>query len=127
MCVFGVLFVVILSLQESLVPTVSHREMLLFDLPLVDLLTSVISYPHQPFCFTPCLSFMICMVFYFGQVSPTDVEEGMRVGVDRTKYSVQIPLPPKIDPTVSEHDPRSCCCCVRRYLRDRRVLPSSVE
>lgn len=25
----------------------------------------------------------------------------MRVGVDRTKYSVQIPLPPKIDPTVS--------------------------
>lgn len=34
------------------------------------------------------------------KVSPTDVEEGMRVGVDRTKYSVQIPLPPKIDPTV---------------------------
>lgn len=33
-------------------------------------------------------------------MSPTDVEEGMRVGVDRTKYSVQIPLPPKIDPTV---------------------------
>ena len=25
----------------------------------------------------------------------------MRVGVDRTKYSIQIPLPPKIDPTVS--------------------------
>lgn len=36
------------------------------------------------------------------KVSPTDVEEGMRVGVDRTKYSVQIPLPPKIDPTVRE-------------------------
>lgn len=35
------------------------------------------------------------------KVSPTDVEEGMRVGVDRTKYSIQIPLPPKIDPTVS--------------------------
>merc|ERR1719498_1924199 len=33
------------------------------------------------------------------KVSATDVEEGMRVGVDRTKY--QIPLPPKIDPTVS--------------------------
>merc|ERR1712241_97768 len=30
-----------------------------------------------------------------------DIEEGMRVGVDRTKYSIQIPLPPKIDPTVS--------------------------
>lgn len=25
----------------------------------------------------------------------------MRVGVDRTKYFIQIPLPPKIDPTVS--------------------------
>jgi 26S proteasome regulatory subunit T1 len=35
------------------------------------------------------------------KVSPTDVEEGMRVGVDRTKYSIQLPLPPKIDPTVS--------------------------
>ena len=34
------------------------------------------------------------------KVAPTDVEEGMRVGVDRTKYSIQIPLPPKIDPTV---------------------------
>ena len=35
------------------------------------------------------------------KVAPTDVEEGMRVGVDRTKYAIQIPLPPKIDPTVS--------------------------
>lgn len=35
------------------------------------------------------------------KVSPTDIEEGMRVGVDRTKYSIQIPLPPRIDPTVS--------------------------
>ena len=35
------------------------------------------------------------------KVSPPDIEEGMRVGVDRTKYSIQIPLPPKIDPTVS--------------------------
>jgi 26S proteasome regulatory subunit T1 len=35
------------------------------------------------------------------KVSPTDVEEGMRVGVDRTKYAIQLPLPPKIDPTVS--------------------------
>lgn len=35
------------------------------------------------------------------RVAPTDVEEGMRVGVDRTKYQIQIPLPPKIDPTVS--------------------------
>lgn len=35
------------------------------------------------------------------KVAPTDIEESMRVGVDRTKYSIQIPLPPKIDPTVS--------------------------
>ena len=35
------------------------------------------------------------------RVSPTDIEEGMRVGVDRTKYSIQLPLPPKIDPSVT--------------------------
>ncbi|GBG28903.1 26S proteasome regulatory subunit 7 [Hondaea fermentalgiana] len=35
------------------------------------------------------------------KVSPTDVEEGMRVGVDRSKYSIKIPLPPRIDPSVS--------------------------
>lgn len=35
------------------------------------------------------------------RVAPTDIEEGMRVGVDRSKYSIQIPLPPRIDPTVS--------------------------
>lgn len=35
------------------------------------------------------------------KVSPTDIDEDMRVGVDRTKYAIQIPLPPKIDPTVS--------------------------
>ena len=35
------------------------------------------------------------------KVADTDVEEGMRVGVDRQKYSIQLPLPPKIDPTVT--------------------------
>ncbi|KAL7753140.1 26S proteasome regulatory subunit 7 [Sorochytrium milnesiophthora] len=40
------------------------------------------------------------------RIAPTDVEEGMRVGapldsVDRTKYQIQIPLPPKIDPSVT--------------------------
>eukprot|EP01126_Amoeba_proteus_P005350 TRINITY_DN1178_c0_g1_i11.p1 TRINITY_DN1178_c0_g1~~TRINITY_DN1178_c0_g1_i11.p1 ORF type:complete len:426 (-),score=83.36 TRINITY_DN1178_c0_g1_i11:91-1368(-) len=35
------------------------------------------------------------------RVSPTDIEEGMRVGVDRSKYQIQIPLPAKIDPSVS--------------------------
>ena len=35
------------------------------------------------------------------RIAPTDIEEGMRVGVDRNKYQIQIPLPPKIDPTVT--------------------------
>eukprot|EP00826_Nyctotherus_ovalis_P063824 TRINITY_DN935_c0_g4_i3.p1 TRINITY_DN935_c0_g4~~TRINITY_DN935_c0_g4_i3.p1 ORF type:complete len:458 (-),score=183.87 TRINITY_DN935_c0_g4_i3:18-1391(-) len=35
------------------------------------------------------------------KVAPTDIEEGMRVGVDRSKYSIHLPLPPKIDPTVT--------------------------
>ncbi|KAL5720924.1 26S proteasome regulatory subunit 7A [Ranunculus cassubicifolius] len=33
--------------------------------------------------------------------SPTDIEEGMRVGVDAKKHEIQLPLPPKIDPTVT--------------------------
>lgn len=33
------------------------------------------------------------------KVSPTDIEEDMRVGVDRqNKYQIHIPLPKKIDP-----------------------------
>merc|ERR1719310_525855 len=35
------------------------------------------------------------------KVSPTDIEEGMRVGVDRGKYQIHTPLPPKIDATVT--------------------------
>jgi 26S proteasome regulatory subunit T1 len=35
------------------------------------------------------------------RVAPTDIEEGMRVGVERNKYTIQIPLPPKIDPNVT--------------------------
>mmetsp|Transcript_26508 Transcript_26508/g.49546 ORF Transcript_26508/g.49546 Transcript_26508/m.49546 type:complete len:438 (-) Transcript_26508:123-1436(-) len=35
------------------------------------------------------------------RASPTDFEEGMRVGVDRQKYQIHIPLPPKIDPSVT--------------------------
>mmetsp|Transcript_5762 Transcript_5762/g.11823 ORF Transcript_5762/g.11823 Transcript_5762/m.11823 type:complete len:455 (+) Transcript_5762:152-1516(+) len=35
------------------------------------------------------------------KLSPTDIEEGMRVGVDRSKYSIKIPLPPRIDASVS--------------------------
>jgi 26S proteasome regulatory subunit T1 len=35
------------------------------------------------------------------RVAPTDIEEGMRVGVDRAKYQIKIPLPPRIDPSVT--------------------------
>ena len=35
------------------------------------------------------------------RVSPTDIEEGMRVDVDRSKYNIELPLPPRIDPTVT--------------------------
>ncbi|KAK1443412.1 26S proteasome regulatory subunit [Babesia gibsoni] len=35
------------------------------------------------------------------KVAPTDIEEGMRVGVDRNKYKIQMSLPPKIDPSVT--------------------------
>ena len=35
------------------------------------------------------------------KLAPSDVEEGMRVGVDRQKYMIQMPLPPKIDATVT--------------------------
>ena len=35
------------------------------------------------------------------KVSPTDIEEGMRVGCAREKYKIMLPLPPKVDPTVT--------------------------
>jgi 26S proteasome regulatory subunit T1 len=35
------------------------------------------------------------------KVAPTDVEEGMRVGVENEKYRIQLPLPPKIDASVT--------------------------
>ncbi|XP_022668081.1 26S proteasome regulatory subunit 7-like [Varroa jacobsoni] len=34
-------------------------------------------------------------------LAPTDVEEGMRVGVDGQRYIIHIPLPAKIDPSVA--------------------------
>lgn len=35
------------------------------------------------------------------KISPTDIEEGIRVGVDRAKYQIQLVLPVKIDPQVT--------------------------
>lgn len=34
-------------------------------------------------------------------IAPADLEEGMRVACDRSKYSIRFPLPPLIDPLVS--------------------------
>jgi len=34
-------------------------------------------------------------------VAATDIEEDMRVAVEKHKYAIQLPLPPKIDPTVT--------------------------
>lgn len=34
-------------------------------------------------------------------VAPPDIEEGMRVGVDRMRFQIHIPLPPQINPAVS--------------------------
>lgn len=34
-------------------------------------------------------------------VAPTDIEEGMRVAVDRNKYQIHIPLRPRIDSSVT--------------------------
>ena len=34
-------------------------------------------------------------------VAPSDIEESMRVGVKRNKYEIMLPLPPRIDPSVS--------------------------
>lgn len=41
------------------------------------------------------------MVALHDKVAPTDIEEGMRVGVERTRYQIHIPLPPKIDASVT--------------------------
>ncbi|KAI9918180.1 hypothetical protein PsorP6_012795 [Peronosclerospora sorghi] len=45
--------------------------------------------------------YMIIVKQIAKKVSPIDIEEGMRVSVDRTKYAIQIPLPPKLGLTVS--------------------------
>lgn len=34
-------------------------------------------------------------------MAPTDVDEGMRVGVHPSKFIIEIGLPPKIDPSVT--------------------------
>ena len=47
------------------------------------------------------------------EVASTDVEEGMRVGVDRQTYKIMLPLPAKIDPTVTMMQARPPRCFKR--------------
>jgi hypothetical protein len=56
------------------------------------------------------------------KVAPTDIEEGMRVGCERNKYTIQIPLPPRIDPTVTMMQVRTEDCLSARLL-SRRANP----
>ena len=50
------------------------------------------------------------------QVASTDIEEGMRVGVDRNKYQIHIPLPPKIDPSVTMMQVSKFSKCMYYFL-----------
>jgi 26S proteasome regulatory subunit T1 len=64
--------------------------------------TKIISIPNENAKYVINIRQIAKFVVGLGEkVSPTDIDEGMRVGVDRVKYAIQIPLPPKIDPTVS--------------------------
>jgi 26S proteasome regulatory subunit T1 len=64
--------------------------------------TKIISEPEKDSKYLINIKQIAKFVVGLGQrVAPTDIEEGMRVGVDRTKYQIQIPLPPRIDPSVT--------------------------
>ncbi len=45
------------------------------------------------------------------KVAPTDIEEGMRVGVDRNKYQIQIPLPPKVSRLAKDRNIADAVAC----------------
>jgi 26S proteasome regulatory subunit T1 len=60
-------------------------------------------------------------------VAPTDIEESMRVGVDRIKYAIQIPLPPRIDPSVSLMVRTGSCVESKSGLERITLLLQTVE
>lgn len=67
-----------------------------------------------------CLTLLVCryiinlkqfakfVVALAEQVAPTDIEEGMRVGVVPHKFTISLPLPPKIDASVTMMQVRPC-------------------
>ncbi|CAD6337357.1 unnamed protein product [Miscanthus lutarioriparius] len=82
---------------------VSDKQMMQEEQPLqVARCTKIISPNTDDAKYVTTLKQIAKFVVGLGdKVSPTDIEEGMRVGVDRNKYQIQIPLPPKIDPSVT--------------------------
>ena len=60
-----------------------------------------ISFPSTP---SPAAPSAPCAQFVVGlgeRLAPTDVDEGMRVGVDHQRLRIQLPLPTKLDSAVS--------------------------
>jgi 26S proteasome regulatory subunit T1 len=82
---------------------VSDKQMMQEEQPLqVARCTKIIDAETEDAKYMINIKQMAKFVVGLGEkVAPTDIEEGMRVGVDRTKYAIQIPLPPKIDPSVT--------------------------
>ena len=90
--------------QPSQWDLVSDKQMMQEEQPLQVARCTKIIAPDKPSDTKYVINIRQIAKFVVGlgeKVSPTDVEEGMRVGVDHTKYAIQMPLPPKIDPTVS--------------------------
>lgn len=61
----------------------------------------ITSEGHEPRYMINVKQFAKFVVDLADTVAPTDIEEGMRVGVDRNKYQIHLPLPAKIDPSVT--------------------------
>lgn len=82
---------------------VKDRQHIVEELPLqVARCTKIITQEGEDAKYVINIKQMAKFVVSLGdRVAPTDIEEGMRVGVDRNKYQIQIPLPPKIDASVT--------------------------
>lgn len=80
-----------------------HDKQLLGEQPLqVARCTKIISPKTEDAKYMITIKQMAKFVVGLGEkVVATDIEEGMRVGVDRQKYFIQLPLPPRIDPSVT--------------------------
>jgi len=82
---------------------IADKQMMQEEQPLtVARCTKIINPNQEDASYMISIKQMAKYVVNLGErVAPTDIEEGMRVGVDRTKYQIQIPLPPKIDASVT--------------------------